>query len=279
MTASPTSALSDATFATPAGLAFDEMAATYDAAFTQSQVGRAQRNCVWHVLRRTFQPHDRILELNCGTGEDALFLAGNTMSVYACDASAAMIETAIRRQQTEAPGTDVTFRHLPTEHIAALRSANGFDGVLSNFSGLNCVKDLGATAKALSELVDPGSVLVLCFSTRFCLTEIFYFLLCGEWRKALRRCSGSTTARIGSQRIEIYYPTVYQLRKLFAPYFTLRECTGIGVGIPPSYLDSHVAHRPRLFKFLCLLEHMLAALPLFRVTGDHMLLTFVRVQR
>jgi len=270
-------AFSDAAFSTPAGLAFDGLAATYDATFTQSRIGRAQRDSVWRVLQHTFQPHDRILELNCGTGEDALFLAGNNMSVYACDASAAMIDRASRRQRAEAPSTDVTFRHLPTEHIAALHSINGFDGVLSNFSGLNCVRDLGATAKTLSELVRPGAALIFCFSTRFCLTEIIYFLLCGEWRKAVRRCSGSTTARVGNQQIEIYYPTAYQLRKLFAPYFTLQGCTGIGVAVPPSYLEAWAAYRPRLFRFFCALERVLAPLPLFRVTGDHMLLHFVRV--
>jgi ubiquinone/menaquinone biosynthesis C-methylase UbiE len=262
--------------ATAAGRAFDGMAATYDVTFTQSLIGRAQRDSVWRVLCRTFKPGDRILELNCGTGEDALFLASRAMHVTACDASAAMIETASRRMSTEAPQSSITFRHLPTEQIAELRAEIPFDGVLSNFSGLNCMEDLGVTAKVLAELVRPGASLMLCLSTRFCLTEIFYFLLRGEIRKATRRCSGSTMARVGGKMIAVHYPTVRQLRRHFAPHFKLRGCAGIGVAVPPSYLEAWAVRWPRVFKFLCALDRVLAPLPFFRVTGDHVLLHFVR---
>ena len=56
-------------------LAFSSLAASYDDLFTRSTIGRAQRNVVWDVLLNAFEPGTRILELNCGTGEDALFLA------------------------------------------------------------------------------------------------------------------------------------------------------------------------------------------------------------
>ena len=69
------------------GLAFDTIAEQYDDLFTHSLIGRAQRNVVWEVLRHTFIPRERILELNCGTGEDALFLSRMGVSVHACDAS------------------------------------------------------------------------------------------------------------------------------------------------------------------------------------------------
>jgi len=47
----------------------------YDQIFTESLIGRAQRNAVWKILNRTFSEKDNILELNCGTGEDAIHLA------------------------------------------------------------------------------------------------------------------------------------------------------------------------------------------------------------
>jgi ubiquinone/menaquinone biosynthesis C-methylase UbiE len=64
-----------ATQTTTAGLAFDALAGEYDKMFTTSLIGRAQREAVWDVLDRTFFPGEKILELNCGTGEDALHLA------------------------------------------------------------------------------------------------------------------------------------------------------------------------------------------------------------
>ncbi|HTF69211.1 MAG TPA: methyltransferase domain-containing protein, partial [Edaphobacter sp.] len=82
-----------------AGAAFDRIAQDYDQKFTDSLIGRAQRDAVWKVLRRTFRTNDNILELNCGTGEDAIFLASNGISVFALDASPQMISRAEQRLQ------------------------------------------------------------------------------------------------------------------------------------------------------------------------------------
>ena len=87
-----------------AALVFDQMAREYDDVFTNSMIGRAQRDAVWSVLTRVFERGDRVLELNCGTGEDALFLAQNGISVTACDASEQMIQIASGRLRKEAPG-------------------------------------------------------------------------------------------------------------------------------------------------------------------------------
>ncbi len=91
-----------------AAVVFDQMAPKYDEVFTNSMIGRAQRDVVWSVLTQIFRSGDHILELNCGTGEDALFLARNGISVTACDASEQMIQIASNRLRTEAPDAAVT---------------------------------------------------------------------------------------------------------------------------------------------------------------------------
>jgi ubiquinone/menaquinone biosynthesis C-methylase UbiE len=54
---------------------FDAVAARYDETFTFSRIGQAQRAAVWRELAKTFQAGDRTLEIGCGTGVDACFLA------------------------------------------------------------------------------------------------------------------------------------------------------------------------------------------------------------
>ena len=46
------------------------------------------RGRVWQTLERTFTPGQHILELACGTGEDALWLAQRGIQVTATDGSA-----------------------------------------------------------------------------------------------------------------------------------------------------------------------------------------------
>jgi ubiquinone/menaquinone biosynthesis C-methylase UbiE len=75
---------------------FDQSAAAYDADFSFSMIGRAQRDIVHEYLENNlnFGKVLRILELNCGTGEDALFFAKKGADVLATDISEKMLETA-----------------------------------------------------------------------------------------------------------------------------------------------------------------------------------------
>jgi ubiquinone/menaquinone biosynthesis C-methylase UbiE len=260
-----------------AGAVFDRLAASYDDQFTQSLIGRAQRNAVWKVLRKTFHRGDHVLELNCGTGEDAFFLAEQGVSALCCDASQHMITRADQRLQHQQLTSRVAFRHLPTERIGELSPEGPFDGAFSNFSGLNCVADLAATAADLSTLVKPGGSLVFCFSTRFCLIEILHYGSRRQWKKALRRCGGQAKATLSGADLTIYYPTLREVRRSFAPHFRLRSLRGVGVVIPPSYLEPWARRYPSLLRGLCRLETVLARLPLLRISGDHMLLVFEKV--
>jgi ubiquinone/menaquinone biosynthesis C-methylase UbiE len=262
---------------TIAGAVFDRLAAGYDDQFTQSFIGRAQRNAVWNILKKTFHRGDQVLELNCGTGEDAFFLSDQGVSTLACDASQHMIARAEQRLQHRQTTSSVVFRHLPTERIGELNPMYPFDGAFSNFSGLNCVADLATAAADLSTLVKPGGALVLCFSTRYCLAEILYYGSRGQGKKALRRCGGQTQATLGGAELTIFYPTLREVRRSFSPHFRLRSLRGVGVAIPPSYLEPWVRRYPSLFKGLCRLESVLAPLPLLRIFGDHMLLVFEKV--
>ncbi len=262
-----------------AGAAFDRIAQDYDRRFTDSLIGRAQRDAVWKVLTRTFRTNDKILELNCGTGEDAIFLAGNGISVFALDASPQMIARAEQRLQHNSPHIPVVFRELPTERIGELHPETQFDGAFSNFSGLNCTADLGSVAASLAGLVKQDGRLALCFSTRFCLIEILYYLAGGQWRKALRRCKGYTDVTIEGAQFTVYYPTLRKIRRSFAPDFRFYSCTGIGVTVPPSYLESWARQHPRVFRLLRRLEERFATLPVLRSTGDHVLLCFEKVSR
>src|SRR4029453_973425 len=81
----------------PATAPFDAVAERYDDVFSNSPIGFAQRRSVWIEMDRAFHTGHRILEINCGTGIDALYLANRGVSVVACDSSPRMIAEARRR--------------------------------------------------------------------------------------------------------------------------------------------------------------------------------------
>jgi hypothetical protein len=59
----------------------------------------------------------------------------------------------------------------------------------------------------------------------------------------------------------------------------MRPCMGIGVAIPPLYLEPVLHKYPRVLSLLRLIDRRVSHLPCVRTIGDHMLLYFERVQR
>src|SRR5206468_7658334 len=122
----------------PVAAPFDAIATTYDDAFSNSSTGRVQRRLVWIETDRIFRAGQRILEINCGTGIDALHLATRGIEVVACDSSPRMIAAARRRLEESPIRAAVDFRCIPTERIALLESVGPYDGIFSNFAGWDC---------------------------------------------------------------------------------------------------------------------------------------------
>lgn len=259
-----------------AATAFDGIANSYDGLFTRSVIGRAQRNQVWQRLLHAFKTGERILELNCGTGEDARFLAQRGISVLACDVSSVMIEVAEARGRLEPGATKIEYRQMANEDLSPLLRGDYFDGAFSNFSGLNCLVELQPVARNLAALVKPGGRLVMCLWSRVCVAEVVWFLLHGQFGKAFRRFSGKATAQIGGFAIEVRYPTVHRVCQMFAPWFSLESRTAIGLFVPPSYVESWVRDHKKTFACLEKVDRIFSAWPVFRDAGDHVLLEFVR---
>ncbi len=260
------------------GAAFDSLAETYDEAFSESLIGKAQRACVWRQIDRSFQPGRRVIELNCGTGVDALHLAERGVHVLACDASPGMIAKARRRITQAELETRAEFHVLRAEELGDLDADAPFDGALSNFAGLNCVEDLAAVAAGLARLLKPRADFILCVFGRYCLWEVLWYLAQGNSRKAFRRFrrDGAVANLTPSASVRVNYPSVRRLKRCFAPCFRLKEWQGVGVVVPPSYLEPLAVRHRQAFQAAAGLEARLNSVPIVRNLADHILLTFER---
>jgi SAM-dependent methyltransferase len=261
---------------------FDAVADRYDETFTASKIGQAQRTSVWKELEKVFRPKDRVLELGCGTGVDARFLALRGITVFACDSSPLMIAAAQRNiEELTSPGEGpVHLGVLRIEEISSLRKQGLFDGVFSNFGALNCIEDLRSLAIDLATLVKPGSPLVLCLMGPCCVWEIAWYLAERKPRKAFRRLrrGGVSTQLADGAIVHVHYPTVRWLKRAFFPEFRLKSMKGIGVLVPPSYGERWAARFPRLFDICLRADSVLGSCPGIRILADHILLKFERVE-
>jgi SAM-dependent methyltransferase len=258
--------------------AFDECAERYDRVFTGSVIGQAQREPVWAELENIFHAGDRILEIGCGTGVDACYLAGHDVEVIACDSSPKMIAVAERRVRNARLSELVHPRLLAAEEITSLQTEAPFDGAFSNFGVLNCVPDLKSLAGNLAALLRPGATALLCCMGPFCLWETVWYMTRMKPAKALRRRQrGGTTARLdGGVPLTVYYPSVPALAQSFAPQFSIKGIQGIGVTVPPSYIEPYAKQYPRLMSAAVFADSILGRCPGVRLLADHILVRFER---
>jgi ubiquinone/menaquinone biosynthesis C-methylase UbiE len=257
---------------------WDLTAENYDSIFSESVIGRVQRDAVWRELDKVFQPGMRILELNCGTGVDAVHLAARGVRVVACDLSSKMIDAARRRSGAAGVDALVDFRVLPTEEIDSLVAEAPFDGAFSNFSGLNCVQDISQAARNLARLLKPRAQTQLCMVGRFSLWEMAWHLAEGKPALALQSFKRKPTTHISTQGVVlVHYPSVNDMRRMLASEFRLRGWKGIGVAVPPSCLEPFARRVPEMVAGLAKIDHYLSRVPIFRSMGDCVLLQFERL--
>lgn len=256
--------------------AFDSVAETYDADFGQNPIGILMRERVWETCLKVFKPGDTVLDLNAGTGIDATFLAQNGIYVHAVDISPRMI------YQLEQKVIRLGLRERVTSQVAALENLAGFggklfDGALSNFGGLNCVKDFPAVVRSISKLLQPGAPLVVCLLSKFYLMEILAFVRRGKIGLAFRRWkTDGSHANIGGQKLRVQYPSLRQICQDFSPFFEIESIEGLGIVLPPTWATGRTATSKTPLRFLSIVDRGIGRFPILRSLGDHVLLQLRR---
>lgn len=245
--------------------AFDQLADNYDLYFSHTQLGQYYREQVQQQMLNYWPGGKHILEINAGTGEDALFLASHGNKVLATDLSPKMVEQIDNKKQQYKINT----RTLAIEDLNQLKGQT-FDGLLSNFGGLNCVKELDSFVNDAQALLKPNGILIITLMGRWVPWEWGYFAARGQFSKAFRRTGGKAQWR----DLTIYYPRLGHVKKQLNRHFKPLHQQGLGIVMPPSYVSDTVARWPRLFGFLAKLENRVACWPGLSHLADHYVLTY-----
>jgi ubiquinone/menaquinone biosynthesis C-methylase UbiE len=254
---------------------WNDAAETYGEVFAETLIGKMTRDVVWEALDAGFRPGSRVLEVNCGTGIDAIHLAGRGVSVLSCDISPRMVEIA--RQSAERAGVHsrLEFRVLPTEQLSKLESELKLDGAFSNFCGLNCVQDLSEVSRNLARVLKPGAPVIICMLGRFTLWEKFRYFVKADWKNVFRtfQPTNSVAAQSG---VKVRYFSRRKIVESFAPEFALRRFKGIAIAVPPSNMDHWARRFPTIARALAKIDRVICKVPVLRSLGGCILLEFER---
>lgn len=253
---------------------FDEAAATYDTTFTHTVIGQLQRALVYkHLDPLVSDGHiDTILEVNCGTGEDAIWLANKNFKVTATDISARMIATAKAKETAR----DITFLQADINDLSVYFPDEKFDLIFSNFGGLNCLSEIQMELffRNASQLLTEKGKLVLVIMPRNTLWEQGYFLIKGKFNSIFRRKQASVIANVDGEKVLTYYYNPKETLTLADYYFDLKQQHPIGFFVPPSYMEPFFKTRPRFIAMLNALENKITNHRFLAKYADHYLIAF-----
>jgi ubiquinone/menaquinone biosynthesis C-methylase UbiE len=253
--------------------AFDRLAQTYDSEFTNTGVGRALRDLVWSRFDRLFAAGQTLVELGCGTGEDALYLARCGVRVVATDAAPEMVGVAQAKAVQRGLAHNVEFHAVPMEGLRAKFSDRRFDGAISNFGAINCACDLPSLAEDMASLLKPGAPLLWVAMGKHVPWEWFWYMAQGKPRKAFRRYG---TRGVEWRGMRVHYPTPRDLSQLLAPFFRIGRIAPLGCVLPPSYAATWLNRRRKGLHTLIRAERLAQNASFLASVADHYMIEAYR---
>ena len=258
--------------------AFDACAPHYDYDFTESPLGRLLRRLVWQHLDQAVVPGCRVLELGCGTGEDAVWMARRGAQVNAMDISTAMVKHAKAKttrlglaEQISVYSVDIT--HMQNLNIPG-HGPGAYDLIFSNFGALNCVDNVERVITETATLLRPKGTAVLIIMGRWCMWEWLYFGLRLQLRLAGRRVSGQALANAGDGgRIPVRYYSPGKVAASVRHIFETVAVRGIGCLSPLAWgpSRSHTVSQ-HAFDRMCRMELRLSGFRVAAALSDHFLI-------
>jgi SAM-dependent methyltransferase len=245
--------------------AFDAVAADYDRAFGRNPVGLVFRHVVQRRLEALFRPGDRVLDLGCGTGEDAVLLAARGVRVTGIDASPEMVARARAKAAERGLDRDACrFEALHAEAVGLL--GRGYDGAYSNFGALNCA-DLGVVGAALAGSLRAGAPVLLSLLGAWPLPALVQRALTGVGEPRRGRAP-----RVGGAPVSVSYPSLAEARRALGPGLVWTDAFAMGVLLPGPDHERWAARFPQTFGVLAAAESLVRRWPGLRALGDHVVL-------
>jgi ubiquinone/menaquinone biosynthesis C-methylase UbiE len=252
--------------------AFSRTAEKYDAFANDHPNQTRMRNKVYSHVERYIPAGSHILELNAGTGTDAVELAHRGYRIHATDIAPGMLERLQKKVQNYGLHEEITYQQCSFTDLEKIQGAP-FDAVFSDLGGLNCIPDLSPVIAQLPAVLRPGGFLTWVLMPPVCLWEMAEIFR-GHPKLAFRRFgSAGTRAHLEGLDFTVYYFTPEKVLKWFGEEFTCLSIEGLSVITPTAESRNFARRYTRLYRAMSWLDDRLATRRPWRGWGDFFIIT------
>lgn len=255
--------------------AFSKQAAVFDELYSPNIIIQYKRQRVRDHVSQWLKPQSSILELNAGTGEDAVWFAQHNHTIHATDISKGMQEKLAEKIRQQKLESKVTCELCSFNGLQDLKNKGPYDLIFSNFAGLNCTDELDKVLHSFSVLLNPGGIVTLVILPEFCLWETLLFFK-GKFKTAFRRfySKKGVKAHIEGEYFTCWYYNPSYVIKNMKDSYEMLSIEGLCTLVPPSYLENFPTKRRSLFKWLQEKEDKWKRKWPWRSIGDYYIISF-----
>ena len=252
--------------------AFSRTAEKYDAFAEDHPHLTRMRNKVYAHVEQHIPREARILELNAGTGTDAVQLAKRGYFVHATDIAPGMLSRLQTKVELLQLQDRVTMEKRSFLSLEDVRGAP-YDAVFSNLGGLNCIRDLAFVIRQLPGILKPGGVVTWVLMSHVCLWEMAEVFR-GNFPLAFRRLSrGRVHANLEGLNFDVYYFSPQKAIQWFGNDFKRLALEGLSVLTPTAESKNFAKSHPHLYGALSWLDDRLSPHWPWYGWGDFYILT------
>jgi ubiquinone/menaquinone biosynthesis C-methylase UbiE len=254
--------------------AFTAQSVIFDEIYSGNTIVNYKRDRVRAHVMNYLASGSSILELNSGTGEDAMFFARNGHKVHATDISEGMQYQLRRKVEEGGLETMVSNELCAFTKLDQLKSKGPYDLIFSNFAGLNCTDELDKVLASFDVLLKPGGLVTLVILPKFCLWETL-LVFKGKFKTAFRRfLSGNgTKAHIEGVYFKCWYYNPTFIIAHLKNQFDVLGIEGLCTIVPPSYIEGFAEKYPKAYKFLKSKEDKIKANWPWKYIGDYYIIS------
>jgi len=254
--------------------AFNKQSGIFDDLYSGNTIIQYKRERVRNHIQQYLLPQSKILELNAGTGEDAIYFAQKGHYVNATDISPGMQNILQKKILFNRLTEQISSEICSFTSLENLNDKGPYDLVFSNFAGLNCTNELDKILGSFDSLLKSRGIVTLVILPSFCLWESL-LVFKGAFKTAFRRffSKKGVRAHIEGQYFTCwYYNPSYIIRHLKGS-FELLGIEGLCTIVPPSYIEGFAEKYPAVYKFLKEKEDRWKKKWPWRLIGDYYIIS------
>lgn len=254
--------------------AFSRQSSIFDNIYSGNPIIQYKRWRVRSHVEQWLPANSHILELNAGTGEDAIYFAQHGHTVHATDISTGMQQQLRQKVREAGLSSKISTEICSFTQLNNLQNKGPYDLIFSNFAGLNCTGDLDKVMDSFSPLLKPGGMVTMAVMPKVCVWEILLALR-GKFKNAFRRFNSKNGVMANVEGVKFlcwYYKPSYIINHLKKD-FALLGVEGLCSVVPPSYFENFPVKHPRLYKRLQAFENKHKSKWPLTIMGDYFIIS------